>query len=293
MIASITLSDPARGLSSVVWPRAGIAYQGHEVTAAVREVAQDSANADGQFDTTQWLSSAAVTLNLVLYSGTRALLDEIAQYLLPWTRPYLIVDDGEWAAPRRIQLRFDSHSHPIETGVGAQRKVQYAWKAPRGLWEDTARQVFEIAADVPDTTGLAFTAAAGVAVTAALGYRFPASTASGDTLAAVGGNARPDWKAKLYGPAVGPKLSRDDTGQSVVFKDSLVLQAGQYVELDSAALSALLLSDPDASRLADLDFGQTKWFPLDPGVNKLRYHATSGTAAGSVCELTVTPVWMP
>src|SRR6185437_7199494 len=118
-------------------------------------------------------------------------------------------------------------------------------------------------------------------------------TSAGSSIVTIAGNARPSWRARLYGPATGPILTRDDTGQSLAFTPSLTLGAGEYVEVDSVNRSALLLSQPDASRLAFLDFAASEWFPLDPGVNRLRYHASGGTTGGSICNLTVFPVWLP
>jgi len=135
---------------------------------------------------------------------------------------------------------------------------------------------------------------AGVQVNDALGFRFPASTAQADMLITASGTLRPRWTARLYGPAVGPKLTRDDTGQTFDFTDALVLGPGQYVELDFRAQTARLLSDPNQSVMGLVNFASYDWFPLDPGqAARMRYHATSGTAPGSVALITAYPVWMP
>jgi hypothetical protein len=295
VITGVLLSDPARGLSYQLLPNDSILVADIEFTATVRPVAEDQANADGTLDTTQWLGSGAVTVNMtVAGDGPQtigAALDSVAAMLLPWARPYLVVTDDDWPSPRQVQLRFDSHSHLYESHN--YRQAQLSWVAPRGLWEDTAQVTASIAASAADLTGLAFTDTAGVAVLATTGFRLPASTASGDTIVTMAGSARPSWTARMYGPATGPKLSRDDTGQSVSFKDTLVIAAGDYVDLDSAAKTARRLGDPDSSVLGSLDWAASEWFPLDPGPNQLRYHATSGTGPGTVCQVTAVPVWMP
>lgn len=290
-ITALTLSDPARGLSYVLKPNDAVRVADMEFTATVREVAEDNAGADGSYDTTQWLGAGAVTVTLAAVDTVADVLDAVAQFLVPWSRPYLVVSDDEWSSDRQVRLRFDSQTHPAE--LPGYRQVQLAWKAPAGLWEDTSQPVYEIAADVPDLTGLTLTGSNGVSITAASGITFPASTTSGSAIVTVAGSARPRWKAKLYGPCTGPKLTRDDTGQTLNFTDGLSIPDGDYVELDSAAKSALMLSQPDSSVLAYLDFAASEWFALDPGSNLLRYHGTTGTTAGSICELVVYPVWMP
>jgi len=464
VITAITLFDDKRGTSYPVKPAAGIAFQGMEVTASPRAAENDLALADGTDDETAFLGPAAVTLDLmVLHPGTRAVLDALASYCVPGARPRLVVSDDEWVTDRQLVLRFDSHAHPITIQTGRVRAAQFAWKAPRGCWEDTLAQQWTIGADVPDVTGFpviagpggnwlagansgsaqnagfeggigtwlgagngtpaatgaqfhsgsgalqltsvaagTMTAAhcnaaniasqgmpcqpgdsvpvsawfraavsprtcqaggqfydgtgtvisslyaaspvtdsmsawtqhagtvtapagaanvrssqqvlstaaasevhyvddvtlqpgsAGVQVNDTQGFRFPASQAQADMLITANGTLRPRWTARLYGPAVGPKLTRDDTGQTFDFTDALVLGPGQYVELDFRAQTARLLSDPNQSVMGLVNFASYDWFPLDPGqAARMRYHATSGTAPGSVALITAYPVWMP
>jgi hypothetical protein len=265
-----------------------------EVTASVRAVSEDRAFADGALDTTQWLSAAAVTIDLAAVNTVTPVLttlDQMAGLLLPFARPYLVVTDSEWAAPRQIQVRFDSHTHPYEQDN--YRAVQLAFKAPRGQWEDTTIQQFTLAADVTDTTGFVFDDTHGAVVTDTAGFVFQPSTSAGSSIVTIAGNARPVWTARMYGPAAGPVLSNDTTGQSIAFQSSLILGAGDYLELNSLNRTALMLSQPDSSRLSFMDFTASEWFPLDPGVNRLRYHPVSGVSAGAICTVTVYPVWLP
>ena len=293
-VTSMVLSDPARGLSYTLIPSDAVRLADFEVTATVRGISEDRAQADGALDTTQWLSAAAVTIDLTAVNVTTPVLptlDQIGGLLLPWARPYLVVTDSEWSSPRQIQVRFDSHTHPYEQDN--YRAVQLAFRAPRGLWEDVAIQQVTLSADTVDTTGFVFTDTNGATATDTAGFTFQPSTSAGSSIVTINGNTRPAWRARLYGPAAGPILTRDDTGQSLTFQPSLILAAGEYLELDSANRTALLLSQPDSSRLAFMDFVNSEWFPLDPGVNRLRYHASGGTGGGTICTVTVFPVWLP
>jgi hypothetical protein len=105
----------------------------------------------------------------------------------------------------------------------------------------------------------------------------------------VPGSMRPPWTARLYGPCTGPKLTSDTLGQDIIFFDSLVLAAGQYVEITSGK-TANLLSDPAQSVLGLVDVPNTDWWTLEPGIaNLIRYHPSSGAASGAV--LTFTPAF--
>jgi Siphovirus-type tail component, C-terminal domain len=291
VITQMTLSDPARALTYVLIPSDAVKVGTFEVTAAVREVTVDAAGGDGSLDTTQWLSAAAVTLELTATSTVTTVLDMLGGFCVPWSRPWLVISDDTWTTARQIQLRFDSHAHPYADP--SYRSVQLAWKAPRGLWEDTAVQSWTLAADVPDTFGLPVFADRGVASLAASGVAVMASASAGSSVLNVGGNARPHWVARLYGPASGPVLARDDTGQQFSFTPDLVVAAGDYLELDSAAQTVLLNSDPDASRLGFADFTASEWFPLDPGPCHLRYYSASGAGPGMSAVVTCVPVWFP
>ena len=294
MITSMVLSDPARGLAYTLIPNDSIRVADFEVTMSVRGVSEDHATADGALDTTAWLSAAAVTIDLAavdIGGPVATTLDQMTALLLPFARPYLVVTDTEWASPRQLQIRFDSHTHPYEQSN--YRAVQLAFKAPRAVWEDTTIQQVTLAADLLDTTGFVFTDTNGATATDTAGFTFNPSTSAGSSIVTVAGNARPAWRARLYGPAAGPVLTNDTTGQSLVFTESLLLGPGDYLELDSVNRTAVLLSQPDASRLQFMDFSQSVWITFDPGVNRVRYHAASGTGAGTSCNLTIFPVWLP
>ena len=292
-VTSISLTDPVSGATSQIMPRAGVAFQGLEVQASPRVVSEDYADSDGAYDTTAYLTSAAVSLNLAFPGGDRDLLDEVAGFLLPSMRPYLVVSDDGWDNPRQLSLRFDGHNHPITTGTGLNRAAQYQWKAPRGVWEDTMLAVSNVRADVSDSTGIDMSSS-GMDMKGTTGLDMAPTTGSGDALIAVPGNGTPRWVARLYGPATGPKLANDTTGQEFAFLDQLVLNPGDYVELDSQALTANLLSNADTSRLQMVDWLNTQWPVLAGGTTqRIRYHATSGTNASSIAVLTVYPVWLP
>lgn len=308
---AISLVDLATGISSVIKPRDGVAAMTLDVQPAVRAVSDSRAGADGTMDVTQFTDAAAVTLTLRLWPADSGLtpelfLDEIAPLLAPWRRPALVVSNDQWPGDRQLFVRFDSRTAPVDNP--ASTDIAISWKVPSGCWTATALTEFDLPALQDPTTGLHLTPT-GLHVVAGAGIRFPAATSLASSLVAVPGSLRPPWKARLYGPCTGPKLTNDTTGQSVIFTDALVLAAGQYVELDSAARTANLLSDPAQSQLGLLDFANTAWFTLEPGagagyppaypavypgaggVNLIRYHPTSGAGAGAV--LTFAPAWLP
>lgn len=289
---TFTLADAASGLSCVIRPRDGVAAATLDVQPAVRAVSDPVADGDGTRDLTQFTDAAAATLSLRLWRGAQspeAFLDEISPLLAPHRRPVLIVGNDQWATPRQLAVRFDSRTAPVDNPVTTD--VAISWKVPAGCWTDTAVTEADLPALADPSTGLHITPT-GLHFVAGAGIAFPAASTPAPSLVAVPGSVRPAWKARLYGPCTGPKLSSDTLGLDIIFTSSLVLAAGQYVELDSQARSANLLSDPAQSVLGKIDFAATTWWTLEPGVtNQVRYHPSSGAASGAV--LTFAPSYLP
>ena len=289
----MVLADAVSGLSSVLQPRDGVSVMTLDVQPGVRAQSDAVPGGDGENDVTQFLGSAAATLTLRLWTSAAGFtaedfLDEIMPLLAPFRRPVLTVTNDQWAAPRTLTLRFDSKTAPVDNPVSTD--VAISWKVPSGVWQDALAVEYDVNAQAASTAGLIMTVTTGLRVQVTIGIDIPPSSTAGDTLAVAVGSASPPWTAKLYGPCVGPKFANDTAGLDIAFLDSLVLAAGQYVEISSGR-TANLMSDPAQSQLGFLDFAHTTWWRLAPGVtNLIRYHPTSG---GGQAQLIFFPARIP
>lgn len=282
---SFTLTDPASGLSSVLLPRDGLYVMSLDVQPSVRVVSEERTGGAGTYDTTVNLSEAALTLSLRVFSDTlplETLMAELGPLLNPGRRPALICTDDQWATPRQLTVRFDSKTAPVDNPVSTD--IAVSWKVPAGAWEDSAVREYMVSATVTAGPGLIFTVTTGTKFTVTTGQDFPPTAEGSDSIVSNGGDLPVPWTARLYGPCTGPKLYNDTAGQVLAFTDGLVLAAGEYVEIDPAARTALGNSDPSASRLAYLDFGASDWWLIDPGDSLIRY-APSAAGAGAVAVL--------
>jgi hypothetical protein len=86
-------------------------------------------------------------------------------------------------------------------------------------------------------------------------------------------------------------LINETTDERIGFTSSLVLGAGDYVEIDTRAQTALLLSSPSADRVGYLDFANSTWWRLQPGDQQIRYAPLSGSA-GTAAVITYRPAWL-
>jgi hypothetical protein len=284
LLTEIKLVDG--NVEMLIRPRAGIAHTTLDVSfPAIREVVTNRTDDDGTRDTTTRHGAAAVSLALKLYQGgtTRAIIDELKGFCRPGSRPYLVVTDDEWGQVRRIMLRADQVSAPIEAGNGATRNLQASWKAPDGLWEDTEQTTLTVVADVPSSVGFSFPLTFPLALT---------PTSSGGSLHTTNvGNSPSHIVARLYGPCTAPRLINDTTGEAITFTTDLVLGPGDYIEISTRDRTAYLLSDTSASRLSMIDFSANTWWQLQPGLQYLRYVGTD-SSPGSQAVIYYRPVWL-
>lgn len=289
---SITLTDPASGLSVPILPADGVAAQVLDVAAPARAVAEDRVAAHGSYDTTRYLSAAAVSLSLLLYPGSvqtpEKFWDSIAPLLSPGLRPNLVVGNDQWASgPRQLAVRYDSTAKPFSDATNW--PVQISWQAPAGVWEGAAVSTAAIGSFIPSTTGFEFDPSTGAVITSA-GYVFPASSSVSPTQVTSPGSAPSQWQALLYGPCSGPRFANDTAGFTLEFSTSLTLAAGDYVLLDSAAQTACLNSDSSNSVIGKLNFAASDWWLIQPGLNTIRYYP-SAADAGAQAQLTYRAAW--
>lgn len=284
MLTQVKLVDGAYEM--LLRPRAGVAHVNLDKTfPAIREVTSDRTDNDGTDDTTSRHGAAAVSIALILYQGggTRAVIDELGGFCHPSQRPYLLVSDDEWAQDRRVLLRADQFSWPIEAGQGATRKVQASWKAPAGVWEAATETLLTVLADTPGTGGRSYPRT--------YPRTYTSTTSSSKVDFVNPGNVACHWTARFYGPCVAPALRNEVTGQRLQFSSTLTLAGGEYVEVDSAERTAYLLSDSSQSRLGDIQFESNTWWQLGHrGTQQIRYTPQSASP-GSIAEFRFRPKW--
>lgn len=282
-ITAARIEDGSRTM--VLMPRADIRLQELDVPyPAMREDVEDATDDDGTDDSTQVHGARAAAVQLMVLSNPRAVEDELGRFMHPRTRPYLVVTDDEWLAPRRLQLRTDQVGMPIGVDLApSQRKVQAQWKVPSGIWEAASETQVTVAADVSPTVGRTYPKT--------YPWSYPATLSSGATIVTSDGSTPSHFTARLYGPCSAPRLINGATGEQIAFTTGLTLAAGEYVEIDTRDRTAFLLSQPQASRLGLIDFEATSWWRIEPGDQPVRYVPASAQA-GAAAVITYRAAWL-
>lgn len=251
----------------------------------IRAATSPRVSGDGAFDRTRWHGARSVSLEARLAKAPAAKVDALSRFLHPVRRPYLVVTDTDWSpTARRMMLRAEQWSTQELTHTSSWfRDVQLQWTAPSGVWESFDTYLF---------TAVVAGGAMGRTYPLVSPRTYPPTGAAGAVSFTNPGNGLSDWVARLYGPCIGPRITNDLTGESVVFKSSLVLSVGEYVEVSSADLTAYANSDPTLSRLHHMDFATSTWWKVPPGSNTIRYNPVEGVDAGCLAEFEFRPTWL-
>ena len=291
-VTAITLTDPSSGYSVVIMPADGVSAQILDVNTPARGVTEDRVNHHGSYDVSRYRGASAVSLSMILYPGVtqtpEIFMDTLGPLLDPGLRPALIVTNDQWVTPRQLTVRYDSTTKPFSDPTNW--PVQVSWQAPNAVWESSVQTTADLPIIIPADTGFEFDPTIGATVTSA-GYIFPATTEPSPSQVVSNGVTASDWQALIYGPCTGPRLANDTIGSTLNFtSDMPPLNLGDYILLDSATQSAFLNSDINAPMTQYIDFLNSDWWLIQPGLNVLRFYPASASA-GSECQLTFRPAW--
>lgn len=130
----------------------------------------------------------------------------------------------------------------------------------------TAPDPRKYAAPVEQSVGLP-TAPAGLVFPVA----FPADfgSASGGSVSVSNAGTVKTWPViRIAGPVVNPRISNPDTGDEL--RLGLTVEAGQYVDIDTAARTVLLMGTASRRSIASVT---GEWLPVAPGVGTLKFGA--------------------
>lgn len=218
----------------------------------VREVSSVRPDGFGADDTTEFFGARVVSLDVVCHGDRTALLDNLAQYLLPSARPVLTVDD------RCIRLRPANRAVAL-TAPPHIAQVQAQFVAPDGVWEDVVESSILITPSFGGGVGRSYS-----------GSRprtYAASTIPSSEIVLNDGTAPAYPVVTLYGPINRPRILNVATGTEIKFNRAFA--AGEFVEIDYRERTVRLNGDASLNVLNTLDVSASAWSPLTPGANRI------------------------
>lgn len=230
-----------------------------------REVTANRVNADGTTDQTEFVGGRNVLVNLTLCGEDRqAQLDMLARYLSQRVRPRLLIKTER------------AHTHYRLLTVRHTSDMSMPWQRPGILdttigfrsvgspyWQHEHETVMTAYPDTAVTTS-------GATFDWSFDLVFPGDPGSGPASVINQGNRPAKWIARIFGPVTGPRLIHANSGLEIHFQTSLVIAPGDFLEINSENHTVRVNGDPAASRYSHINFAETDWWDLDPGLNTIR-----------------------
>lgn len=221
-----------------------------------RAVSSPIPGQDGTDDSTRWHGARAVTLKAALLPDDEdSRLDvvrRVARYCHPRRRPKLIIDEDGHEL-RELVLRPDQLGVPLTSA--SVTEALFSWVAPSGVIRSCAERSLTVqiltSSDVP-----------GIDFPVSFPFGFGHSPPPAPLVADRGDSEPAGWRALIYGPITDPVLS---FGGVPVVEFAMTVPDGSWLDIDQAARTVLLDSEPSASRRSDMVFSGSSWGLLPEG----------------------------
>ena len=230
----------------------------------VRDVVSNKPDQDGVDDRTRYFGARAVTANITALRGAGARIDDVADnfapFMAPNARPVLHwVLDRPGAAERTLTVRASGYSMPI---VGAdQRDIQLAWVAADPICRDPTVKTA--------TAWSGSSSAPGRNYNLTFNRIYPVGGGSSTSAnVSTPGDVPIRPFLRIYGPISGPWVYFATHPWRVGFQSSYVLNAGHWIDVDTANKTAYLDSDRTQSILNQMDW-TSMWPVIPPGVTEI------------------------
>lgn len=254
----------------------------------VREVVNNRPGMDGIDDRTTLMGGRTVTAEITALAGAGARIDAVAAsfapFMTPAVRPVLhYVLDRPGAAERTLTLRAAGYSWPI---VGAdERDIQLQWVAADPVIRDPTLQTATAWSGAhPGNPGRLYNLTFNRLYPVGGGGPIPGTIESPGDVA-----VRP--RLRIYGPITGPVVNfamsdpvAGSSSAAVYFLAGYRIDAGHFVDVDTAAKTAYVDDDPTQPALSALDWSQmgAGWpvLPVLPATTQMTLTALGGNTTG-------------
>lgn len=120
-------------------------------------------------------------------------------------------------------------------------------------------------------------------------YGYGAGQITGQLMIANNGNAMSWPVITIYGPGINPSVTNATTGETLTFTYNL--GASEFLVIDTNPLIRSVLLNNQASRYSAVDFLNSEWWGLQPGLNDVRINFAS-YSTGAALNVTYRDAWL-
>ncbi|HEY7413736.1 MAG TPA: hypothetical protein VH593_00975, partial [Ktedonobacteraceae bacterium] len=241
--------------------------------ASPRVVQYDIPDANGTTDLTEYHSDKTVSWSgwvvPTLDDPFPAITwDKIRRLCAPNRRPWMYVQENGWDSERRMVIRCDSLTSPLDRNYGAVIVGTVNWKVPSGVMESSILNQQDILLS-GGTGGLCVTQT-GFCFDQTGCSNFGAGSFGGASIVTNDGTVVTYPIIVFTGPAKNPRVYNPETQLGIYLNATLV--PNQQVVIDTLHKTVQEVAQPTPiNRLAWWDFTKSSWLTLEAGDNELTY----------------------
>jgi len=240
--------------------------------AAPRAVQSNIPDANGTTDLTEYHADKVITWN----GWIKPTLDEpfpavtwerVRRLCAPNRRPWMFVQEDGWDEERRMILRCDQLTSPLDRQYGPLINASVTWRVPMGVMESSTLNVQKCG--ISGGTGGKCITSTGFCFTNSECDYFVAGDFGGATIITNEGTVVTYPIIAFTGPAKNPRVFNPETGLGIYL--NVTLAAGQQVAIDTMYKTVQEPATPPINRLAWWDFTRSSWLTVESGDNPFAY----------------------
>jgi hypothetical protein len=239
---------------------------------APRAIANNIPNANGATDLTEFHTNRTVTWNgwitpLDSDPFPAVTWDKLRKLSAPSRRPHLFVSENGWESERRMVLRGDTVTAPLDRSMGPVIIAGLSWICPAGVFESA----------VANQNGVQLSGGTGGICVTNTGFCFDGSCGSHFSSGAFGGatDIKNSGTVVTYpvisftGPCKNPRVINVETQQGIFL--NCTLAPNQTIVVDCLNRSVTEVANPLINRLGYYDYTRSTWQTLPVGDNYYQY----------------------
>jgi len=237
-----------------------------------RAVSNNIPNANGTTDLTQFHSNRVVSWNGWITPTESdpfpaVTWDKIRKLSAPDRRPWMFVSENGWPEERRMVLRGDTITSPLDRAMGPVIVGAATWVCPSGVLESAESNIEQVLLS-GGTGGLCVTDA-GFCFAPDCGNSFAEGDFGGASNIVNDGTVVTYPIIAFRGPAKNPRVVNTLTQQGIYLKATLI--ANQVIVVDCLNKTVTEIAQPPISRLSYYDYTKSTWLTLPVGSSSFSY----------------------
>jgi hypothetical protein len=193
--------------------------------------------------------------------------DKIRKLCAPDRRPWLFVAENGWKAERRMVLRGDSVSSPLDRALGPVIVAAATWVCPSGVLESAERNTQNV--QLSGGTGGHCTASTGFCFDGACGFGYSPGNFGGASIITNSGTVVTYPIITFTGPSVNPRVVNIETQQGIYL--NCTLAPNQSIVVDCLNKTVTEVATPPITRLGYFDYSKSTWLTLPVGDSSFSY----------------------